>query len=365
MLTGGTLLLLPEVRGARGGIQRFGWDLVQAVFRADPRRRVVALVLKDPAPASDAGPHAHPEIRGYRGRRTAFAASAIGVAARQRPSHVILGHRHFLCLAPLLSVASRGATQALFLYGVEAAPRLRAMERLALRWVDALLAVSPQTAAAFQAAGTSRSVGVWPCSLPASWDVPEPVPSSFEPPHRLLSVARLLATDGYKGVDHTILALGLLPPGEAVLDVVGDGDDRPRLERLVAETGLADAVRFHGAVGDDELRSLYAACDVFVLPSGGEGFGIVYLEAMAFAKPVIAAREGGAPFAVRDGETGWLVPYGQPSELARRLRALFARPEQARRIGLAGRRQVEGRFSFEAMVERASGLLGTGSPGDP
>ena len=80
--------------------------------------------------------------------------------------------------------------------------------------------------------------------------------------------------------------------------------------------GVADAVHFHGAVDNHALGARYRAADVFVLPSGAEGFGLVYLEAMAHGRPVVGADAGGTPFVVRPGESGVLVPYGNVEILA-------------------------------------------------
>jgi glycosyltransferase involved in cell wall biosynthesis len=103
---------------------------------------------------------------------------------------------------------------------------------------------------------------------------------------------------------------------------------------------------------------MYADCDIFVLPSGAEGFGIVYLEAMAYARPVVAADAAGAPFVVRPGESGWLVPFGNPHELAGCLRERLREAESTRAVALAGRRLLEREFGYEAFCQRTAALLG-------
>ncbi|HEX9641861.1 MAG TPA: glycosyltransferase family 4 protein, partial [Candidatus Krumholzibacteria bacterium] len=94
-------------------------------------------------------------------------------------------------------------------------------------------------------------------------------------------------------------------------------------------------------------------------PSRGEGFGIVYLEAMAYAKPVVAADAGGAPFVVRPGVSGALVPYAAPEHIASCVTEWMRDPGSARRLGQSARRLVEQTFSFRAFVTRAEDLLGT------
>lgn len=346
-MRGGTLLLLPELDGV-GGIQRLGRDTVEAFRRALPGRPLRAMVLNDPQARRDCT-----DVEGFSRSRVRFTLRAVALA-RRRPRLVLLFHRNLLPLAPLLRAASPSTSLALLLLGVEAYPPATALERLALRRVRHLLSISPQTAEAFPAPPNCRS-WLWPCSLPWDWTLPDVRPPRGRTPLALLSVARLATGDGYKGVDHTIEALARLPA--ASLDVVGDGDDRPRLEALARACGVADRVRFHGFVPDERLRELYAGCDVFVLPSGGEGFGIVYLEAMSFGRPCVAAAAGGAPHVVREGVSGWLVPYGRPDALAERLRALSQDPDTVRRLGRGARGLVESEFSFPAMVERARELF--------
>jgi phosphatidylinositol alpha-1,6-mannosyltransferase len=348
---------LPELVASVGGIQRLGRDTLEAFRCALPGIPLRALVLNDTA-AQLAAHLPRRTADGCAGSRLRFAIRAVAGVRRQRPRLALIFHRHLLPLAPLLRAASPSTSLALLLIGVEAWSPPGLLERLALRSVSLLLAISPQTASSFGPSGLGREVRPWPCSLPWDWRLDEARPPRLEPPLRLLSVARLASSDGYKGIDHTIEALARLPGGSARLDIAGDGDDRARLEALARELGVAERVRFHGRVSDPRLRELYAECDVFVLPSSGEGFGIVYLEAMSFARPCVAADAGGAPYVVREGVSGWLVPYARPDRLAERLREISRVPAVTRRVGLSARRLVETEFSFAAMTERARELFG-------
>jgi glycosyltransferase involved in cell wall biosynthesis len=142
-----------------------------------------------------------------------------------------------------------------------------------------------------------------------------------------------------------------------VFVIAGDGDDRSRLEELAEERGLADRVIFKGAVSDEELIDLYKGCDVFLMPSRQEGFGIVFLEAMAFKKPVIGGNHGGTPEVVLHKETGFLVEHGDVDDLARRIATLLDDPELCQRMGEAGRRRVEENYTFESLRRSLIGLF--------
>ena len=122
-----------------------------------------------------------------------------------------------------------------------------------------------------------------------------------------------------KGVDHTLRAFARLAAAHptAIHRIVGKGDDQPRLRELAASLGIADRVVFEQDLTDEELADRYRRCAVFVLPSGQEGFGIVFLEAMRFSKPCIGGDAGGTPDVIEDGETGLLVPYGDLEALTR------------------------------------------------
>ena len=206
----------------------------------------------------------------------------------------------------------------------------------------------------------------------------------------LLIVARMAATERYKGHDQLLHALAAgaaagnvrprlqaagndLPRLQAAgnvrprLIIAGDGDDRPRLQQLAAELGLADRVLFTGFVSEATLAELYARSSVFVMPSRGEGFGLVYLEAMRAGKPCVAARASAAAEVIADGETGLLVDAADAGALDAALGLLLSSPELAGRMGEAGRRRFQRVFSADRFRERMWPLLDrlTLSPGPP
>jgi phosphatidylinositol alpha-1,6-mannosyltransferase len=167
----------------------------------------------------------------------------------------------------------------------------------------------------------------------------------------ILSVGRLDRREAYKGQDRVIAALPELnAKGPKPLYLIaGEGDDRPRLQTLAVQIGVADQVRFLGEVAEQALPDLYRAADVFALPSTGEGFGIVYLEAMACGTPAIGLDVGGAPDALGDGRLGVMVPE---SGLNAALSDLIAKP---RPKGLAEAAQA--RFGRPAFIERVAGAM--------
>jgi phosphatidylinositol alpha-1,6-mannosyltransferase len=169
-----------------------------------------------------------------------------------------------------------------------------------------------------------------------------------------------------KGQDTLVLAMAriLASVPDAVLLVVGGGPYAAELEKLAARTGVADSVRFTGPVPWEELPAHFGAGDVFAMPCrtrrGGldvEGLGIVYLEASATGLPVVAGDSGGAPDAVLDGETGWVVRGGSPQEAADRVITLLKDPGLRRRMGERGRQWVEEAWRWDILAERLKSLL--------
>jgi phosphatidyl-myo-inositol dimannoside synthase len=134
----------------------------------------------------------------------------------------------------------------------------------------------------------------------------------------VLTVSRLAAAERYKGHDRVIRVLPrvLADHPETMYLIVGDGDDRPRLEALAAELRVAQAVRFLGSVAAEQLADHFRIADVFVMPSTGEGFGIVFLEAMASGIRVIGGNKDGSLDALGDGMLGTAIDPENGDELA-------------------------------------------------
>lgn len=173
-----------------------------------------------------------------------------------------------------------------------------------------------------------------------------------------LDQARVILTVGRltprKGIDTVIRALPKVihQVPNAVYMVVGEGEDRSRLEALAREMGVSDHVLFEGAVPFSQLPTTYNLCDVFVTPSRSappsvEGFGIVFLEANACGKPVIGARSGGIPDAIVDGETGLLVEPDDEEGLTEALVSLLSDPARCQALGQAGRTRVEQAYTWD------------------
>ncbi|MEU6232859.1 glycosyltransferase family 4 protein [Kitasatospora sp. NPDC047058] len=169
-----------------------------------------------------------------------------------------------------------------------------------------------------------------------------------------------------KGQDTLIEAMPqiLADVPDAVLLIVGGGPYRADLEKLADARGVRASVRFTGSVPWEELPAHYGAGDVFAMPCrtrrGGldvEGLGIVYLEASATGLPVVAGDSGGAPDAVLEGETGYVVPGGSPAAAAERIVRLLNDEELRRRMGEAGRRWVDRSWRWDLLAGRLTALL--------
>jgi len=183
----------------------------------------------------------------------------------------------------------------------------------------------------------------------------------------LLSVGRLQRR---KGHDMTLRALALLreqasQPNEMTPKVhyaiVGDGQERERLERLAVQCGVGDRVTFLGEVPADHLPAWYAASDVFVMPNRVddgdiEGFGIVFLEAAATARPTIGGESGGVPEAIERNETGLLVDGADPRSIAEAIHVLARAPRLRTRLGNAGRDRVLQRFTWARAAQQIADL---------
>ena len=357
------LMVALDFPPSRGGIQTYLCELARRL----PAVHVVAPAAPDGATSDTALPASLERVRfGSGGGWLSVPPLIARAAARMHTgayAGVLFGHAKLAAALPLF-----GAWRtAVVTYGMEVTcGRFKTLERAGLARAWRVIAVSDYTGRRVTEAGVApdRVRRVHPGVA-----LPEPFTrgASSEGPV-LLSVGRLSRAEGYKGQDRVIALLPELArrhPGVRYV-VAGDGDARPDLEAHARAHGVANRVRFAGAVPAAELARLYATADVFVLPTtsspspGGErfeGFGIVYLEAAAHGCPVVAGRAGGSPEAVADGETGLVVDAAAPGALLEALDRLCADPALRRRMGEAGRERVAREFTWDHAAERLARVL--------
>lgn len=251
-------------------------------------------------------------------RTAAFAARAVAAAVKEGPDWIVSTHLHFGPAARMARSLSRGIRYALVAHGIEVRPDLPEARLAALRAADRILAVSRWTRGLLE-----ERCGIDPARVaivPNTYDEERYVPGAY-PDHLaarygiaagekvVLSVARLDSREQYKGCDRVIEALAEVRRqcGPVRYLLAGRGDDRPRLEALADSLGLAESVTFAGFVPDEELADHYRLADAFAMPSTGEGFGIVFLEALGCGTPVLGGHRDGSRDALDDGRLGRLV----------------------------------------------------------
>ena len=346
---------------APGGVQRVGRDVIDALTSGAASDAVPLVVwsLRDAATPGggreDYDVPAGAAVRFAAGSRVRLGSWAIARAVtRCDDTQVLLMHVH---LAPIAApMLLRGARVVVFLYGVEVWRPLTFVERFVLNRAARVIAISSYTAQRFRDVnrwfrGTIDvcPLGVAPESGAAGANLENPASAA----NLALIVSRICAEDRYKGHEPLIRAWAAVRTRvpDATLAIVGDGDDRPRLEALAAELALDGAVRFIGRVSDRELSSWYARCTLFVMPSPDEGFGLVFLEAMRAGKPCIGAA-GAAAEVIVDGVTGTIVPSAEPPILADTIVDLFGDPVRLEQYGRNGRTRFLDRFTSAHFADR-------------
>lgn len=225
-----------------------------------------------------------------------------------------------------------------------------AAERSIARRVDRVVATCSDEVFELARMGTARRhISVVPCGVDTAEFAPEGPALERGRMHRLVTVGRLVRR---KGIDETITALACVPETE-LLVAGGTGPDDPDLARLTAlahERGVADRVRFLGAVPRPQLPSLLRSADAVVCVPWYEPFGMVPLEAMACGRAVVASAVGGLVDTVVDGGTGLHVLPRRPDSLAARLRELLASPDMITSFGVAGRDRALARYGWDRVA---------------
>ncbi|HKF40012.1 MAG TPA: glycosyltransferase family 4 protein [Candidatus Acidoferrum sp.] len=288
-------------------------------------------------------------------------------AARRRPKLVLAAHPNLGPIVQAMNVVALGTKSIVCTHGIEVWEKLSRMRRNSLQNATLVLAPSKATAdfvVDLHGVAGSR-VRVLPWGLDPNFETKlmglsgVSVPPEFPKGRVILTVGRWLAAERYKGMDTLIKALPrlLLRWPEVQLAMVGEGDDKEWLVDIARHSGVQKHVHFLSGLSYGQLSACYAASEIFALPSRGEGFGFVYLEAMARGKPVIGGAHGGAPEVIRDGVTGYLVQHGETEQLATSIDTLLSNPELAKKMGAQGKERVEKEFRFSVFAKGFKKIL--------
>lgn len=360
--------LFPELL-ATGGVQRSGRHTAAALAQYAARLGMPNrfLSLNDPR-----GLHRAKvgqldfEFRGFGREKGHFAGAALRHAL-DRPRLALAAHPNLAPLTWLMKAVAPGVRTMIATYGMEVWGPLPGLRRWTLQRANLVLAPSSDTArhlVAEQGVPEER-VRCVPLGLDPEFTAGaaakggEADPNWFPNGRMVLTVGRQAMSERYKGVDLLIRVMPQLLSSvpDLCLVVIGDGDDRPRLERMAQELHLNGRVRFWGNVPTETLVTAYLQCHVFAMPSKAEGFGLALLEAMAFGKPVVGGAHGGTLDIIEDGVTGYLVPYGDVDRLAQVLERLLKDARLRDEVGRRAQERVRSTYLFEHFQARLTDSL--------
>lgn len=360
-----------EIFEREGGIQSYVKDVFRAYGQLESKPDADVFLLRDRQ--GDTNPFEGSSLTFHYFKtpiaslgRIRFAAAFLLYLIRHRPRRVFCGHIRLARLTHLfcswLSIPYTVMT-----HGKEVWERLPEGDRHAMLNADRIWTVSRYTQHRFCRANEIplEQVDRLPCSVDGDYFTPGPPSPDLRATYELdratvlLTVARLWPKDRYKGVDVTIQALPQILKVHPTVKylVIGRGDDQPRLAQLAEDLGVADRVVFAGFVPDDALRDHYRLADAYVMPSQ-EGFGIVYLEALACGVPVISGDDDGSADPLQDGRVGWRVPHRRPEAIAQAcIELLNGTDPRCDAVWL--RRETLAKFSRQAFAARLAELLET------
>ncbi len=282
-----------------------------------------------------------------------------------RPAWTLFSHLGLARVEGYLPVGLR-APYAVFLHGIEAWKPLTRAEMAAVRGASLRIANSRFTARAVAAANPAvGDIVICPPALPKGMALPAPEAARARNGRTVLMVGRLSASERYKGHEQLIRAwpgvVARVP--DARLVIAGEGDDAPRLARLAADSPAGGSVRFTGFLPKRALDAEYAQAALFALPSRGEGFGLVYLEAMAHGLACVGSPHDAASEVIEDGTTGVLVDPDDVATLGRRIADLLESPDRRWALGEAGRARVAEVYQYGRFRQQIVDLLRAGFPG--
>jgi phosphatidylinositol alpha-1,6-mannosyltransferase len=342
-----------------GGVQTAGRHTAAVLSRVakDLGWEAHFLSLNDPAGRHKAATgNLEFDFHGFARSKSRFTLEVLKLA-RKDTRLVVATHPNLAFPAAAMRAIARGFQLVVMSHGVEVWAPLGKLRRAGLLAADCVLAPSRYTAEKLHRVQhlPSERIRVLHWGLdPAFFEMVAdadrlPLPDSVPHARYVLAVGRWSSAERYKGFDTLIQALPQLQCVAPDLQLVfaGDGDDRPALEKLAESTGARERLHFISGLTRAQLVATYRHAQVFALPSGGEGFGMVFLEALAMGIPVVGGNHGGILDIIDDGVTGFLVPHADITQLAERIALLLTNRSLAGDMARRGRERVLQHFRFE------------------
>ena len=367
-------LWLPDIFAFKGGVQVYSDFFLQAIQNIYQEANYNVFLKHDRSCSSHCQylPNTSFHFAGkipLSLRTPFFATQLIAHGIWQKPDLVISTHLNFTVAAYWLK-RLMGIPYIVVVHGVEAWNISNQSKQQALKYADKILAVSNYTRERLlrEEDLEPSKVALLPNTFDGDRFTIKPKPSYLLERHGIkpdqliiLTVNRLSSTESYRGYDYVLKALPQIRqqiPNVHYI-IVGKGDDRDRLEDSIIQENLQDCVTLAGFISDKELPAYYQLCDLFAMPSKLEGFGIVYLEALACGKPVLGGNQDGAIDALCQGELGVLVDPENVEEIARKIVAIlqksYSHPLVYQAEKLRG--NVIKKFGFEMFQKTLSNLL--------
>ncbi len=343
------LYLVPDLIGPPSGIGRYCRMVCRSLEEANLQVTVISLL--DLHSARQQAKENFPEVAYLpcQGSRKSFVWHALKTALRLRPTLILVGHPNFSFVGYLLSFLSRSQT-AVFMYGTDVWKSEKPLRRAAMCRADLCISISEYTAKrAIESNGIpADKIRILPNCLDTHFEKQNLDDVDGNQAPSILTASRITSFEPHKGQEYVIRAMPALLSRfpDLVYNIVGDGDRRPSLEKLATDEGVADSVKFHGIVSDEMLAKFYRQASVFVMPSLVEGFGFVFLEAMAQGTPAIGGNRDAAPEVIMDGETGYVVDPTSVPDIAEAISRLLSDPALRQRMSEAGIRHAFENFGF-------------------
>ncbi|MBW4612627.1 MAG: glycosyltransferase family 4 protein [Desmonostoc vinosum HA7617-LM4] len=358
-----------EIFAREGGIQSYVQDIFRAYGGLSQVYQAEVFLLRDSPNCSNPFESQNLKFHYFQNQssqigRIKMAAALLKCLLQNRPQQVFCGHINLALLIQTLC-QPLGIPYTVLTYGKEVWEPLKNPERRALVSAAGIWTISRYSRDRACAANglDPNKIQMLPCAI----DGDKFTPGAKQPElvekyglanaKVLMTVARLWSGDIYKGVDVTIRALPQIAqvfPQVKYL-VIGRGDDQPRLAQLAKDLGVSNRVVFAGFVPTEELMEHYRLADAYIMPSQ-EGFGIVYLEAMACGVPVLSGDDDGSADPLQDGKLGWRVPHRNPDAVATACREILQGNDQ-RCHGQWLREEAIAIFGIDALQKQLLSIL--------